>query len=405
LTPPNLNLENLSACASAIGWYNPVTTPEVLRIKPLGGAEEEITGIYLPFGFPNEKIEETYFPLPEATDHGDLASARLLYDAVRLGFRDASGPFRSIAKFNFAPRAYQMVPLIMALKQDDPVRLFIADDVGIGKTVESLMVARELIDRGRIKRLAVVCPPHLCEQWQQEMAEKFGIEAVIIRSSTAATLDRKTPGDTSAFAYYPFQVVSIDYVKADKRRDSFISDCPELVIVDEVHTASAGQGKGRQQRNYLLQKLSEKSEQHLVLLSATPHSGKPEEFQSLLALLQPEFGRIELNASTDKQRRKLAQHYVQRRRADIIKWDGDKYQETTHFPEKTNIEVAYPMSPEYLELQFDVMQLAQVIAGKEEEKKVRKTLNYWTALGSAAGRNELARRWHQHARKPGRPTN
>ena len=365
----------------------PSNDPDVLRVKPLGGSDAETTGIYLPFNFGNEKIERYYFPHPAVDDQGDLASARLLYDAIRLGFRDAAGPFRSIAKFNFAPRAYQMVPLIMALKQDDPVRLFIADDVGIGKTIESLMVARELMDRGRIDRFAVVCLPHLCEQWQREMREKFGIEAVIIRSSTAAALDRKKIGDDSVFRHYPFQVISIDYVKSVRRADSFVADCPELVIVDEVHSASASAGAGRQQRHHLLRRLSAKDDQHLILLSATPHSGKPEEFQSLLGLLKPEFAEIELGRgnSTQQQRRHLAAHYVQRRRADIIEWDGAKYHETTHFPDRSNSEVSYPMSPEYLELQYDVMRLAKTIAGREESKQQRKRLNYWTALGLLRG--------------------
>ena len=363
----------------------PTEDRDVLRIKPLGGAEEETTGIYLPFAFENERIDEYFFPLPEREDFGDLASARLLYDAVRLGFRDASGPFRSIAKFNFQPRAYQMVPLIMALRQEGTVRLFIADDVGIGKTIESLMVAREMLDRGLIKRVAIVCLPHLCEQWQQEMRDKFGLEAVIVRSSTAATLDRKTPGDISAFAHYPFQVVSIDYVKTAKRIDSFVADCPGLVIVDEVHTASASPGAGRQQRHHLLRQLSEKPNQNLLLLSATPHSGKPEEFQSLLGLLDPGFACIEIGKATDAERRRLAAQYVQRRRKDIERWVGAKLKETTPFPEREPIEVAYPMSPEYLQLQYDVMRLAQKLATKDESKTQRKRLNYWTALGLLRG--------------------
>jgi hypothetical protein len=128
----------------------PSNDPELLRIKPLGGSEDEITAIYLPIGFENEQVEEVFFPKPDVDDPGDLQSAQLLYDAIRLSFRDASGPFRPVAKYNFQLRAYQMVPLIKALRQDDPVRLFIADDVGIGKTVEAPMVARELLDRGVI---------------------------------------------------------------------------------------------------------------------------------------------------------------------------------------------------------------------------------------------------------------
>lgn len=82
-----------------------------------------------------------------------------------------------------------MVPLILALKQEK-IRLLISDDVGIGKTLESLLIAKELLDRHEINRFAVVCLPHLCEQWQNEIKDKFGLDAEIIRSSTISRLEK-----------------------------------------------------------------------------------------------------------------------------------------------------------------------------------------------------------------------
>ena len=89
------------------------------------------------------------FALPDPDDVGDYRSSRLLRDAVRLGVRSSAGPFRSFGHIAVEPRPYQLVPLLMALKLD-PVRLLIADDVGIGKTVEALLIARELLDRGDV---------------------------------------------------------------------------------------------------------------------------------------------------------------------------------------------------------------------------------------------------------------
>ena len=77
---------------------------------------------------------------------------------MRVGTRAAAGPFRSFGRIAAEPRPYQLVPLMMALKLD-PVRLLIADDVGIGKTVEACLIARELLDRGEVQRVAVLCPP------------------------------------------------------------------------------------------------------------------------------------------------------------------------------------------------------------------------------------------------------
>src|SRR5581483_10418027 len=113
---------------------------------------------------------------------GDHRSCRLLRDAVRLGFRSSAGPFRSFGRIAVDPRPYQLVPLLMALRLD-PVRLLIADDVGIGKTIEACLIARELLDRAEIRRLAVLCPPQLAEQWQRELAAKFHIDAELVLPS------------------------------------------------------------------------------------------------------------------------------------------------------------------------------------------------------------------------------
>ena len=112
------------------------------------------------------------------------------------------------------------------------------------------MIVRELLERRKIKRFAVVCLPHLCEQWQDEIRDKLDLEAVIIRSNTQARLDRQIQGDTSVYDYYPYQVISIDFIKSETRRDVFIEQCPELLIVDEVHTCArpAGASASQQQR-------------------------------------------------------------------------------------------------------------------------------------------------------------
>ena len=100
----------------------PSPDTNLLLIRPLGGSEEETTGIYLPLAFAEDKPTSAEFPKPVPADLGDFASARLLYNAARLSFRSGAGPFRSLAKLSFRPRPYQMVPLIMALRQGpDPV--------------------------------------------------------------------------------------------------------------------------------------------------------------------------------------------------------------------------------------------------------------------------------------------
>ena len=360
----------------------PSDSPDLLVVKPLGGSDEEITGIYLPLEIPDDTPQDARFASPIAADLGDISTARLLYDAARLAFRNGAGPFRALAKLSFRPRAYQIVPLVMALRQDT-VRLLIADDVGVGKTVEALLVVREMIERARIKRFAVICLPHLCDQWQQELRSKLGMEAVIIRSNTQARLDRMIQGDTSVYDYYPYQIISIDYIKADNRRAVFVEQCPGLVIVDEAHTCTrpAGASRAQQQRHHLLRDLADKPNQHLIMLTATPHSGKPEEFHSLLGLLKPEFETMDLPSSSQAERRTLARHFVQRKRADVEKWMG----EDTPFPERDAIEWNYDLSPVYSELFDDVVEFARKMVQPGESGQEKKRVHYWTALGLLRG--------------------
>src|SRR5215510_1275114 len=360
----------------------PSDDPDLLVVKPLGGSEDEIAGIYLPLGIESDQPVDASFSPPTAADLGDISTARLLYDSARLAFRNGAGPFRALAKLSFRPRSYQMVPLIMALRQES-VRLLIADDVGVGKTVEALLIVRELLERRKIKRFAVVCMPHLCEQWQDEIRDKLDLEAVIIRSNTQARLDRQIQGDTSVYEYYPYQVISIDFIKSETRRDVFIEQCPELLIVDEVHTCArpAGASASQQQRYHLVSRIAQKQGQQTILLTATPHSGKPEEFHSLLGLLRPDFETLDLPNSTQSQRRDLARFFVQRKRADVEKWMGEE----TPFPNREAFEWPYDLSPGYMRFFEQILDFAKKLISPDPKRDGQRRVQYWTALGLLRG--------------------
>jgi len=355
---------------------------DLLVVKPLGGSDDEIAGIYLPLAIASDRPADARFAEPAADDLGDISSARLLYDSARLAFRNGAGPFRALAKLSFRPRSYQMVPLIMALRQES-VRLLIADDVGVGKTVEALLIVKELLERRKIKRFAVICLPHLCEQWQAEIRAKLGIEAVIIRSNTQARLDRQIQGDTSVYDYYPYQVISIDFIKSDTRRDVFVEQCPELVIVDEAHTNArpAGASASQQQRYHLISRIAEKSGQQLILLTATPHSGKPEEFQSLLGLLRKDFEGLDIPESTQQQRRELAKYFVQRKRGDVEKWLG----EDTPFPKRDAFEWPCELSSAYQQFFEEIIDFARRLIAPDPERGETRRVHYWTALALLRG--------------------
>ena len=160
----------------------PDSSDDVLIVRPIGGLDDEVVGICKTI----EPVSSASFSLPNWQQPGDFNSCRLLRDAARISTRSAAGPFRSFGKIAVDPRPYQLVPLLMAMRLD-PIRLLIADDVGIGKTVEACLIAKELIERGEVTRMAILCPPHLAEQWQRELSQKFHIDAELVLSSTIGT--------------------------------------------------------------------------------------------------------------------------------------------------------------------------------------------------------------------------
>ncbi len=353
----------------------PESTDELLIARPVGGLDEEVTGIIPAI----EPVQSAEFQLPTRDDVGDFSSGRLLRDAARLSTRAAAGPFRSFGRIAVEPRPYQLVPLMMALKLD-PIRLLIADDVGIGKTIEAALVARELLDRGEIRRATVLCPPHLAEQWQRELAEKFHIDAELILSSTIQRLERDLPIGVSVFDRHRFTIVSTDFIKSSRHAEDFILKCPEFVIVDEAHgcTLAGGVGRGRQQRFELLRRIAEDKSRNLVLVTATPHSGNEDAFRSLLSLLDSEFKDVPTDldrADREGIRRRLARHLVQRRRADIR-----HYLETdTAFPDRKDKETTYTFHPKYRELFDDILSFARDYVSEEDGER-RRRVRYWSAL-------------------------
>ncbi len=353
----------------------PDSTDDLLVLRPLGGSDDEIAGIYIPL----EPVTPATFDLPDPSQVGDYRSARLLRDAVRLGFRSSAGPFRSFARVGFEPRPYQLVPLLIALKLD-PIRLLVADDVGIGKTIEAGLIARELLDRGEIEHLAVLCPPPLAEQWQSELREKFHIEAELVLPSTASRLERNLSLGESLFERYPFVIVSMDYIKSDRRREEFKRACPEFIIVDEAHTCAYGAERGgRHQRFEMVRGLAQNPNRHIVLVTATPHSGKEEAFRSLLTFLDKEFDDLPEDLTGEENlryRKRLAQHFIQRRRGDIQNYLDSK----TPFPKREDREDSYKLSPDYKRLFERVLDYARESVLDATGGQFHQRVRWWSAL-------------------------
>ncbi len=349
------------------------STAESLRVRPITGSEADQTVIHVPLEA--EPVREARFPVPDARQLGGNDAALLLRDALILSLRRGAGPFRSFGQISVEPRAHQLVPLLMALKLD-PVRLLIADDVGVGKTIEALLIARELLDRGDIDRTVVLCPPHLVDQWVAELEVRFHLRAVAVTAQGARRLERDLPAGVSIFSVHAHTVVSLDYIKSRERREHFLDACPDFVIVDEAHTC-AGAGQGRHQRHELLEGLAASASRHLVLLTATPHSGDDAAFYRVLGLLDPAFERLAdvTGAERERLRERLASHFVQRRRADIAEW-----QDGTLFPRRTTQELTYTLGGAWETFFSAVLDYcAEVVAAGEGDTQ-KQRLNFWGTL-------------------------
>ena len=349
------------------------SSAETLRVRPVTGSDADRTLIHLPLEI--EPVREARFPLPSVRQLGGQDSALLLRDALLLSLRRGAGPFRSFGQISVEPRAYQLVPLLMALKLD-PVRLLIADDVGVGKTIEALLIARELLDRGDIDRTVVLCPPHLVDQWVTELEVRFHIRAAAVTARSARRLERGIPPGVSIFSVHPHTVVSLDYIKTRERRDHFLQACPDFVIVDEAHTC-ASSGEGRHQRHKLLQGLAGSTSRHLVLLTATPHSGNDAAFYRLLALLAPEFERLAevTGAERERLRERLARHFVQRRRVDITEWHEGGF-----FPRRETKELTYKLSGAWDAFFNDVLDYCAEVVETGTGDELRQRLDFWGTL-------------------------
>src|SRR4029453_5607047 len=212
-----------------------------------------------------------------------------------------------------------------------------------------------------------------------ELKEKFKLEAVIIRSGTISQLERQKASPESIYEYYPIQVASIDFLKSDRNRHLFLLHCPELVIVDEAHGSAVARGvnESQHQRHDLIRHLAAKDERHLILMTATPHSGIQDAFRSLLALLRPEFGAWDVSSLKEPERSQLAGHFLQRTRRDIEKdWEGEHC-----FPKRDPADETYRLSPAYRDLFartydffWDIVRAGQTL----EKRKQR--VRYWGAL-------------------------
>lgn len=182
---------------------------------------------------------------------------------------------------------YQLDPALQGLRQPR-TRLLIADAVGLGKTLEAAILATELIQRGRGKRILVVTQKAMLTQFQKEWWSRFSIPLVRLDSQGLARVRNRIPANHNPFNYFDRSIISIDTLKSNLEYRNYLENAWwDIIVIDECHNVAARAGETGLSRRAKLARLLANRSDTLILLSATPHDGSARSFASLMSLLDP----------------------------------------------------------------------------------------------------------------------
>ncbi len=208
---------------------------------------------------------------------------RLVSEAYRIHLAHLFDPLLAVHTSVLDPLPHQITAVYGEMLPRQPLRFLLADDPGAGKTIMAGLLIKELRMRGDVHRCLIVCPGNLVEQWQDEMRDRFGLDFEPI---TRARLEESP----DAFRRYPLVLCRLDQLSRNEDVQTKLTDDQadwDLVIVDEAHKMSAHffGGEIKETKRYKLGRLLGEHARHFLLLTATPHNGKEEDFQLFLALL------------------------------------------------------------------------------------------------------------------------
>ena len=216
----------------------------------------------------------------------DPAEFRLVAEALRIRMAGLHDPMVAVSSSAVDPLPHQIKAVYGELLPRTPLRFLLADDPGAGKTIMAGLYAKELMLRGDLNRMLIIAPGSLVEQWQDELATKFGITAELLSREMITNLV-----DSNPFTRYPILIARMDQLaRSDDLLALLDASDWDLIVVDEAHRMSANYYSGEldtTRRYQLGQRLGEIT-RHLLLMTATPHAGSESSFQAFMALLDPD---------------------------------------------------------------------------------------------------------------------
>ena len=314
----------------------------LIEVKRYGASVAEVTykdasglpGSMLLYQDDAARLEIASDELPWSFD-ADGALFRLVSEAYRISLAYLFDPLIAVHTSLIEPLPHQITAVYETMLTKQPLRYLLADDPGAGKTIMTGLLLKELMIRGDAHRCLIVAPGNLVEQWQDELARKFHLSFDIL---TNDRLEASLSGN--AFTEMPFCIARLDKLSRSERARALLEQTSwDLIVVDEAHKMSAtifGSDIKRTKR-YQLGELLGKIARHLVLLTATPHNGKEEDFQLFLRLLdQDRFegrfrGGVAKVDASDLMRHLVKEH--------LYKFDG-----TPLFPERLASTINYQLS-------------------------------------------------------------
>ena len=269
--------------------------------------------------------------LPSITGQDDATTLDAFLDAVRWGAATNAdrgflqAPFRS----GVSIEDFQLDPLVRAIDMAR-VNLLIADDVGLGKTIEAGLIIQELLLRHRARTVLIVCPASLQEKWRVEMLEKFGLDFRVVDTDYIKRLRRERGIHANPWTSHPRLIASMDWAKGGEGLRAMRDVLPphvghprkfDLLVVDEAHNVAPAAGAHyalESQRTRFIRTIAPHF-QHRLFLTATPHNGYTESFTSLLELLDDQ--RFARNILPDEKR--LSQVMIRRLKSDLVDAQGN----------------------------------------------------------------------------------
>lgn len=342
-----VQLEKIAAGASVLGIeaQGPVT---IVAVQWYGNAVLDITYKNAKQELGNRLLyreDEQYLTLQEAqlpwSFDADGAELRLASEAWRIHYAHLFDPYLAVHTSDVEPLPHQISAVYQEMLSRIPLRYVLADDPGAGKTIMTGLFIKELIARGDLRRCLIVSPGSLAEQWQDELYRKFHLRFEIL---TNERMESAVTGN--AFEETSLAIARLDKLARNEAVQEKLKTTDwDLIVCDEAHKMSAyvWHGDVKMTKRFRLGRLLSGITRHFLLLTATPHNGKEEEFQLFLSLVdQDRFGGV---ARTGTQSIDVSDVMRRLVKEELLKFDG-----TPLFPPRHAVTVNYSLSDQEAQL-------------------------------------------------------